>query len=698
MLSAALLSSRIVLASHALASEDCPRGAAYLATVVEVPGACGVSFLANELLIAAPEAWGDARAATPQVRCVRDAVRLASDAAPRQNADDGFIRADGASAAGGDVALVSEPWASCAGAILGASCVVDVAVAPDGRVAAADAGGAVFVRAAGESSWSEVGRGILRRPSAVAWRGAELLVSDEGLAAVLVLGPDGFETARLGVGQLRAPAGLAAARDGTIVVADKLADCLWSFDAPVATGTRARQLGETGSNPGQFSSPRDVAVVSRGDQECLVVADELNHRVQVVGRDGAFIGFFGMHALLPRQGEGRIHYPTSVAVADDGQTLAVAEAFEDRVQILRLKPEADPVDPSAFGASFISSHFGAEIAAGDDLLALVDREIEAIAVCDARDPVPTHMCVIGGGGALPLRFGEISAMGIVPAGSPLGAGDLWVADRANARLDVFRLSWDRTKQAVFDQFLPKLARSIDLRAFAARCAPASESWQTPEIVDIAFDGAAAILLDRANGRGGSVLRTDARWSRVEVLPLPDEAREPAEIAVRDGRIVVVDPVARAVFDRGSDGAWRTIRRIGEVELARPSGVAIRADGTASGRLVVSDAARDALVVEEPDGSARLVGERGVLDEQFWDPQGIAESPRGLIAIDRGNHRYERFGDGLSWNLTGTLGRYYDRKRRGSPGAPPLDAPASTPETRNRTLDAAEPGRGPKEDS
>jgi hypothetical protein len=93
-----------------------------------------------------------------------------------------------------------------------------------------------------------------------------------------------------------------------------------------------------------------------------------------------------------------------------------------------------------------------------------------------------------------------------------------------------------------------------------------------------------------------------------------------------------------------------------------------------------------------------VGERGVLDEQFWDPQGIAESPRGLIAIDRGNHRYERFGDGLSWNLTGTLGRYYDRKRRGSPGAPPLDAPASTPETRNRTLDAAEPGRGPKEDS
>jgi hypothetical protein len=45
-----------------------------------------------------------------------------------------------------------------------------------------------------------------------------------------------------------------------------------------------------------------------------------------------------------------------------------------------------------------------------------------------------------------------------------------------------------------------------------------------------------------------------------------------------------------------------------------------------------------------------------------------------LVIDRGNHRYQRFGEGFSWNLTGSLGRYYDRKRKGSPGTPPLIAP------------------------
>ena len=74
-----------------------------------------------------------------------------------------------------------------------------------------------------------------------------------------------------------------------------------------------------------------------------------------------------------------------------------------------------------------------------------------------------------------------------------------------------------------------------------------------------------------------------------------------------------------------------------------------------------------------------MGTRGVLDEQFYDPQSISESPNGLIVIDRGNHRFQRFGaqdgDQFVWNLTGGLGRYFERKRRGSPGAPPRVEPA-----------------------
>jgi hypothetical protein len=179
-----------------------------------------------------------------------------------------------------------------------------------------------------------------------------------------------------------------------------------------------------------------------------------------------------------------------------------------------------------------------------------------------------------------------------------------------------------------------------------------------------------------------LIRTDERLRQGVLEGLPPDARQPEELAIADGLVAVADPVARCVFVRAKDGTWSRRDSIGGLELMRPSGVAFRAG--AAGVMVVSDAARDACIVEARDGTAVLVGERGVLDEQFWDPQGIVRSDLGLIVIDRGNHRYERFTDGkdgdssFAWNLTGTLGRYYDRKRRGSPGAPPLDAPSSTP--------------------
>ncbi|MFM7051956.1 MAG: NHL repeat-containing protein [Planctomycetota bacterium] len=362
---------------------DCPQGADYLATLGGLRGACGVAWSGGELVACVPES----------IRAESAGIEAQLIAAARD--------ADG---------VWGEPKAMTAAVAIGQRLrmAADIAVAANGDIAVADAAGVVFVRrASGDGAWAALGEGVLERPVGVSWVGGRIAVSDARLRAVVVLSADGREAARLGTGALLEPAGLAPLRDGSLVVADRLADCLWRFDA-AADGSFAVapvRLGESGSNPGQFSAPRDVCVIDRDGADCLLVADELNHRVQVVRSDGAFVGFFGMHALLPRQGEGRIHYPVSLAVASDGVTLAVAEAFEDRVQVLRLKPEADPVDPSAFGGEFISSHFGSEIGCGADTLAVVDREIEALAICDARTTPPIHMCVVGGGGALPMRFG-----------------------------------------------------------------------------------------------------------------------------------------------------------------------------------------------------------------------------------------------------------------------------------------------------
>ncbi len=99
-----------------------------------------------------------------------------------------------------------------------------------------------------------------------------------------------------GLAVLDGDVGDAAAPDGPVaVVADthnhRLA--LWR----VRDGTVVRHVGSEGAAPGQFKLPRAVTVVparSTGSAEAwLVVADEDNHRVQVLTRTGTVV-----HVLL----------------------------------------------------------------------------------------------------------------------------------------------------------------------------------------------------------------------------------------------------------------------------------------------------------------------------------------------------------------------------------------------------------------
>ncbi|MFM1805559.1 MAG: hypothetical protein RL136_2438 [Planctomycetota bacterium] len=624
------------------ALEACTRGAEPLVTISEVRGACAVAFDGAAILACAPEQAGDA----DNRQIVRAIPVPGQGAAPRVEA------------------LPTD-----------AKCAVDLAISPGGTVAIADAAGAVHLVERGGARRS-IGADVLEAPSGVAWRRGELLVSDRRAHAVVVLSPEGVERARLGVGALREPLGIAVDSEGTVFVADRVADCIWRFDADMvdrASGVSAAapaRLGERGSNPGQLRSPRDVIVRETRGSKCLLIADELNHRIQSLTTDGAFVGFFGMHALVPRQGDGRIHYPVSLALAADNTTLAVAEAFEDRIQVFRLTAVPDEIDPAATSPDFISSHFGAESACGDDMLALVDVETQGVAILDARRTPPIHISIIGGVGATPGRFIDIGAVAIEP-----GRARVWIADGGRARIDAYDTEWDREKSTNVDMFIPRLARSIDLAAFARRLQPSESGapWRVPAPTDIAFEDTPAgrvLLLDDANL---AVIAADRGMRGGECWPLPSEARMPVELAVAsDGRIAVADPVASRVFLRGTAGAWDSLDGLGGRAFVRPSGVAFDENG----RLVVADSALDACVIEPAAGAEgpRIVGERGVLDEQFFDPQSIVHSPLGMIVVDRGNHRFQRFGDGFSWNLTGSLGRYYDRKRRGSPGGPPRLAP------------------------
>lgn len=89
-------------------------------------------------------------------------------------------------------------------------------------------------------------------------------------------------------------------------------------------------IGQTGEAPGQFMSPRGLAVA---EDDTVYVADSGNHRVQHLSADGEVISVWGSYA---NQGEGdapggTFNEPWGVAVAPDG-SVYVADTWNHRVQ------------------------------------------------------------------------------------------------------------------------------------------------------------------------------------------------------------------------------------------------------------------------------------------------------------------------------------------------------------------------------
>ena len=119
------------------------------------------------------------------------------------------------------------------------------------------------------------------------------LIPNEMGAVVLKLSPQGEVLLTLGtpgvVGEgqytFNRPSSVAVAVNGDIFVADGEGanNRIVKF---TADGTYITQWGTTGSGPGQFSTPHDIAIDSRGR---VFIGDRANNRVQIFEPDGAFI-------------------------------------------------------------------------------------------------------------------------------------------------------------------------------------------------------------------------------------------------------------------------------------------------------------------------------------------------------------------------------------------------------------------------
>lgn len=169
--------------------------------------------------------------------------------------------------------------------------------------------------------------------------GTKLYVADDQHDRVLVLDPQSLALVAAvgshgtGPAQFDAPYDVAvdARQPPRLYVGDNLNNRVVIFDANTLgfLGT----FGGFGRTPGLFSIVRAVGALADDPRGGVLVADSANNRIQSLAADGSVLAAWGLAGRSP----GYVSRPRGVTFAPDGQTIAVADTFNHRIE--RFDPD-----------------------------------------------------------------------------------------------------------------------------------------------------------------------------------------------------------------------------------------------------------------------------------------------------------------------------------------------------------------------
>ena len=265
-------------------------------------------------------------------------------------------------------------------------------------------------------------------------------------------------------GRLAYPRGIAVGAQGQIYVANTGNDRIDVFDRG---GTLQGSFGASGRSVGQFHAPIGVATDASGIR---AVTDSVNGRIQLLAPDGSVIAQWGAPAPGPTL------LPKPVAVAFDGGGNAyVLDQRRARILVFSrttgtlartigaqgsgpgrlLSPSALAIDPG--GTITVADTGNQRVArftlAGAPLPPIVDTgAVRGIAVTPDGSKVYTTdsaariMAWSPGGGLLDQFGGRGRTLGKLDAPAQIAldaAGNLWVADRGNNRVQEFGPAGER---------------------------------------------------------------------------------------------------------------------------------------------------------------------------------------------------------------------------------------------------------------
>ncbi|MEE2938890.1 MAG: NHL repeat-containing protein [Planctomycetota bacterium] len=496
-----------------------------------------------------------------------------------------------------------------------------------------------------------------------------LVVCDAGNGRVQVLGLADGEWRALPRGPLVRPVDACIMADGSIVTSDAARQRLDHF---TASGAHLRAFSDWGSFPSLVSTPLGLGAIGA----LVLVADTENHRVQAFdpAKELPLAYRFGVHAILPGEGEGKLHYPRDLAVHPGGDLIAVPEPLDDRVQLFARAPGAAPKEDTlraSIGGP--SAHFGPQVSASGQFLVTCSPESHKVQLHDMRLDEPVKIADLFGYGT---RLGMLRG----PAGLWLDdeGQTLLVTDVGNRRLTRVRLEVEPDEPlaqmpdvAVYEDALD-LSR-VDLGALpGVELAPGSAAPIVPGAVCrlATAEGPVIVVADRGNG---ALIAISDELQPIGVLTRGDDWRfgavtglAPLPGAVDDARGVAVavsgadDPVALAYLPgaqpAADEPAWLLARGettgMDELRGRRSSGIVFHGDSLL---VTLPDACRVGRLrvraAGEPGGRAgarELVrapgfGAEGLGPAEFLDPRGLAVLGDGrLVVIDHGNHRGQIF--------------------------------------------------------
>jgi DNA-binding beta-propeller fold protein YncE len=430
-------------------------------------------------------------------------------------------------------------------------------------------------------------------------------------------------------GQFRSPSGVAADDQGNLYVADAGAHRIQKFDPQ---GTPILRWGQWGVHPGLFSSPAGLAYVDGK----LYVADGANHRVQVFDRAGAFLFQWGRHPAFAHEGNGRLHFPSGIAVSASGGFTVLCEPVEHRVQAFSngsarvAKTMTDlPWWDSLHARFHVKTRpTGSHGDKPSTLVAMVEPDTHSVLVYDLESKVPTFVARAGGFG---MKLGEFAD----PAGLALDPSTrrITVSERGNRRLQVLELPADpRTPTGFAPGF-----RAIATWELAAaltpppegilpeRCVPGALALGPEGSLYLVDEGNSAVIVFNRGMKPVRTIRSSARPSRfVDVALAPG-----------GGIVYVVDRLARKVLAFDAEGkplpSWEA-----PGDFLLPAGVAADGDGSV---YVTDSGAHQVLKVDARGKFLLRWGSCGREAGQLHGPKGVvAIKPNRIVVEDAGNHR------------------------------------------------------------